>query len=114
VPIFDISRIGFVRRGIQLHARQILSDAENDRRLQGSRDGLANRHIARDYRPIDRRDDGAIAQVGFGEVQGPLVSLDLSVRFAPVGRGSGRVVPGTDSTAPPRRGPEHPPGPFPI
>jgi hypothetical protein len=53
----DAVDVGLVDLGVDLHPAQVLSEGEQDRRLQAGGHGLTTVDVAPDHHPVDRRPD---------------------------------------------------------
>ncbi len=88
----DLSDIGLVHAGINLHLGQVLCDREKGRGLKRGRHGLAHIHVTGDDDPVHRRPDRGVTEIGLGETEGCLILHDLSL--GGLQSGNGEVISG--------------------
>ena len=77
----DVANVRFVGLGVNLHFLQVLRDGKNRWCLQRCRHGLADIHVARDHRPINRRTNHRVIQIRLSDRQCGFFLADLSLRL---------------------------------
>ena len=83
---FDFSDIGLVHVRIDLHAGQILGDAEEGRRLEARGHRLSDVHIPGNDDPVHRRKDAGVVQIGLLLLQGRALLFHLRLRQIELGQ----------------------------
>ena len=93
----DLADVGLVHRRPHLHPVQVLGDQEQAGGVERRLHGLAEGHAAVDDRPLDRRLDGAVAEVDLVLLEGGLGGVDG--RLGDPDGGLGRRSPPLASTS---------------
>src|SRR5690242_2222743 len=77
----DTASIRFIRRSVDEHARQVLSDGEKVRCRERGCDRLPGIDASRNHSPADRSDNRGVFQIRQGKIEGSLAASYLRFRL---------------------------------